>query len=324
MAGLGPSAAVVTLLDGSRDRTAIIDAARAGRCPGRGGRPGARPLLARARWTTSRRGCTPRCPGPARRLAPELATASLAYGDSDGGARTLARRRGRLRPGARGGPDRRGRGQLPGRLRRRADRDLQPTPSRRARRPHARRADPGRSGSAPAGRRRPGRRARPRPRPGPATTARCAGPGRSSPGALPGPDRGAGPRPGAAPGGLPPARPSGGRPAGPARASACLRCLDLRKAERDPAWPLILAQPAGAPPAAAGVRRRAGRHGRRAGPPQALAFIDRGPGTPGDQRHAGTRPPGLAVAAPDLAAAPGEPGAAPGERVRPRQSMRDN
>jgi len=52
--------------------------------------------------------------------------------------------------------------------------------------------------------------------------------------------------------------------------SACLRCLDLTRAERDPAWPLILAQLAGraAPdPAACDAVLAA----------MALAFIDRGP-----------------------------------------------
>ncbi len=60
----------------------------------------------------------------------------------------------------------------------------------------------------------------------------------------------------------------------PAR-SACLRCLDLTRTDRDPAWPLILAQLAGRqpdPPAcdaalAAAVAAQAAA--------QALAFIDR-------------------------------------------------
>ena len=63
--------------------------------------------------------------------------------------------------------------------------------------------------------------------------------------------------------------------------SACLRCLDLARTERDPAWPLILAQRAGRqpdPPAcdvtlAATVAAQAAA--------QALALIDRGaPGSP--------------------------------------------
>ena len=85
--------------------------------------------------------------------------------------------------------------------------------------------------------------------------------------------------------------------------SACLRCLDLARAERDPAWPLILAQLAGARPepqacdtvlaAAAGALAAA----------QVLLFIDTG--RPGAAVTNGTLElavPGLAVAAPDLAA----------------------
>ena len=57
--------------------------------------------------------------------------------------------------------------------------------------------------------------------------------------------------------------------------TACLRCLDLTRAERDPAWPLILAQLSGGgadPPAcdtvlAAAVATQAAA--------QALAFVDR-------------------------------------------------
>jgi bacteriocin biosynthesis cyclodehydratase domain-containing protein len=62
--------------------------------------------------------------------------------------------------------------------------------------------------------------------------------------------------------------------------SACLRCLDLARTDRDPAWPLILAQLAGRqpdPPAcdaslAAAVAAQAAA--------QALAFTDR-PDQPG-------------------------------------------
>ena len=58
--------------------------------------------------------------------------------------------------------------------------------------------------------------------------------------------------------------------------SACLRCLDLTRAERDPAWPLILAQLAGAdagPPACDAVLAAAVAAQAAA---QALVFIDRG------------------------------------------------
>jgi bacteriocin biosynthesis cyclodehydratase domain-containing protein len=94
LTGLGPAAAVISLLDGSRDRAAVlataasygVPAEAAGRVLG---------LLAAAGVLDD---------FPARlhaglpdrlraRLAPELATASLAYAASDGGACVLARRR---------------------------------------------------------------------------------------------------------------------------------------------------------------------------------------------------------------------------------------
>ena len=88
--------------------------------------------------------------------------------------------------------------------------------------------------------------------------------------------------------------------------TACLRCLDLTRADRDPAWPLILAQldgrqpdpPACDAPLAAAVAAQAAA--------QALTFIDRAVAADGrDQWHPGTRPARVAVAPPDLAAAPG-------------------
>jgi bacteriocin biosynthesis cyclodehydratase domain-containing protein len=58
--------------------------------------------------------------------------------------------------------------------------------------------------------------------------------------------------------------------------SACLRCLDLARAERDPAWPLILAQLAGddAGPLTCDAVLAAAVAAQAAG--QALMFIDRG------------------------------------------------
>jgi hypothetical protein len=61
--------------------------------------------------------------------------------------------------------------------------------------------------------------------------------------------------------------------------SACLRCLDLARAERDPAWPVILAQLAGQPdtdPPACDTVLATMVAAQAAG--QALAFIDRGAG----------------------------------------------
>ena len=58
--------------------------------------------------------------------------------------------------------------------------------------------------------------------------------------------------------------------------SACLRCFDLARAERDPAWPLILAQlaqDAPGPPACDAVLAAAAA---ALATGQALDFIDRG------------------------------------------------
>ncbi len=91
LGGLGAAAAVISLLDGSRDRDELMATAQAAGVPaGAAGR--VLGLLAEAGVLEDRP------PGPhgawARgRLEPELATAALAYGETDGGAGVLARRR---------------------------------------------------------------------------------------------------------------------------------------------------------------------------------------------------------------------------------------
>ncbi len=91
--GLGQAAAVISLLDGSRDREALIATAQAYGVPAA--------AVNRVLTTLAAAGVLDDFPARLRaalpdqlraRLAPELATASLAYGDGDGGARTLARR----------------------------------------------------------------------------------------------------------------------------------------------------------------------------------------------------------------------------------------
>jgi bacteriocin biosynthesis cyclodehydratase domain-containing protein len=95
LVGMEHARAVLGLLDGSRDWAAIISAAEGSGVP-----PGAAHrvlgLLASAGALTDSPARTLAALPPElrARLAPELATASLAYGDGDGGARTLARRRG--------------------------------------------------------------------------------------------------------------------------------------------------------------------------------------------------------------------------------------
>jgi hypothetical protein len=92
--GLGPAAAVISLLDGSRDSDGVIATAQSCGVP----------VAAASRVLTllAVAGILDDFPAQLHRsmpdelrarLAPELATASLAYRDSDGGARTLARRR---------------------------------------------------------------------------------------------------------------------------------------------------------------------------------------------------------------------------------------
>jgi bacteriocin biosynthesis cyclodehydratase domain-containing protein len=94
LGGLGPAAAVISLLDGSRDRDQLMATAQACGVPAQAaGRVLA--LLAEAGVLADYpSGLHAALPDPLRtRLAPELATAALAYGDADGGARVLARRR---------------------------------------------------------------------------------------------------------------------------------------------------------------------------------------------------------------------------------------
>jgi len=92
--GLGPAAAVISLLDGSRDWTDVIATAGSYGVPAEAASR-VLGLLAVAGVLDDFPAALHRSlPGELRgRLEPELATASLAYQDSDAGARTLARRR---------------------------------------------------------------------------------------------------------------------------------------------------------------------------------------------------------------------------------------
>jgi ThiF family len=93
--GLGPAAAVISLLDGSRDRGGVIAAAQAHGIPVEATDRVLGLLAAAGVLDDFPAGLHASLPDQARaRLGPELATASLAYGDGDGGARTLARRQG--------------------------------------------------------------------------------------------------------------------------------------------------------------------------------------------------------------------------------------
>jgi len=92
LGGLGPAAAVISLLDGSRDRDSLIATAQAYGIPA--------DAVSRVLVLLAGAGVLDDFPSGLHasfadraRLAPEAATAALAYGDGDGGARVLARRR---------------------------------------------------------------------------------------------------------------------------------------------------------------------------------------------------------------------------------------
>jgi hypothetical protein len=290
LTGMAGVARVITLLDGSRDRAQVIQAAADHGIPTETADRVLTLLAAAGALDDFPAGTLRLLPAPLRtRLAAELATASLAHRDGDGGARTLARRLAAqvcIHGGGRVGAS------IASLL----------TTSGIGRVTHA---DPAREAAA-----QPAREAAAQP-PGAAQSST------KSPGPLP-PDpprpdlpRPGPPRPGPPRPGLPrlgPPRPDlailVGRHLLELRASlvreqiphlaamadeaigtvgplvipgrtACLRCMDLTRADRDPAWPLILAQTVGRQPdplacdapLAAAVAAHAAA--------QALAFIDR-------------------------------------------------
>jgi bacteriocin biosynthesis cyclodehydratase domain-containing protein len=92
--GLGPAAAVISLLDGSRDRDQLIATAQAYGIPAEAASRVLALLAEAGVLDDFPFGLRASLPDRVRgRLAPELATAALAYAEGDGGARTLARRR---------------------------------------------------------------------------------------------------------------------------------------------------------------------------------------------------------------------------------------
>jgi bacteriocin biosynthesis cyclodehydratase domain-containing protein len=243
LTGMGAAAGLLGLLDGSRDRTQVLAAARE---LGIGSVAADRvlSLLAAAGALHDFPASTYQAvPGAVRaRLAPELATAALAYGDGDGGARTLVRRQAayvRVHGTSRVGL---------------CAASLL--------------SDAGVGLVISTGpERAPHRHKPPRKRPDLVILADTQR--RDLPDALTGEM-------------IPHLAVSAGEAIGvvgplvePGR-SACLRCLDLTRAERDPAWPLILAQLtelAADPPACDAVLATAVAAQVTA---QALAFVDRG------------------------------------------------
>jgi bacteriocin biosynthesis cyclodehydratase domain-containing protein len=229
LTGMRGADALLHLLDGSRDRAQVVaaasdlgmDAATADQVLSLLTAAGALSDLPAGRYGTLSAGAR-------ARLAPELATAALARGDADGGAGTLARRQaacvrvhGASRPGL----------WIAGMLTAAGIGLVISTG------PTAAGTVPAGAGTAEAGAGRAAQRAR-------APQARSRRPSlvvladshrRELPAAL-------------AQKLVPHLAVSAGEAIGvvgplvlPGR-SACLRCLDLTRAERDPAWPLILAQ----------------------------------------------------------------------------------
>lgn len=97
LTGMGHAAFLIGLLDGSRDRGQVIAAAAGRGIPPQVSERVLTLLAAGGALDDFPAGTLRELPAPLRaRLAPELATASLAHGDGDGGARFLARRRASL------------------------------------------------------------------------------------------------------------------------------------------------------------------------------------------------------------------------------------
>lgn len=93
LTGMAGIAWLISLLDGSRDRAQLIRTAAEGGVPAETTERVLALLTAAGVIDDFPAGTLSVLPQPVRaRLAPELATMSLAHGDGDGGARTLARR----------------------------------------------------------------------------------------------------------------------------------------------------------------------------------------------------------------------------------------
>jgi hypothetical protein len=272
LTGMAGVSCVISLLDGSRDRDQVLAAASDRGIPAETADRVLTLLAAGGALDDFPAGTLRVLPQPLRaRLAAELATVSLARQDGDGGARTLARRRaayirirgtGRIAAAIRSILVTAGIGDVSGGI----DPELPP------------------------------------PRPGPTTAAR-APIGRTPPR----PDRRTGARP-------PAVRPPASQPlpdlavligqpdpelaaalmndrtphlvasaseaigvVGPLVVpgrTACLRCLDLHRTDRDPAWPLILAQLAGRQPVPLACDASLAVAVAAQATSQALAFVD--------------------------------------------------
>ena len=275
LSGMGEAAAVVALLDGSRDWAGIIEAAGQAGVPAEAARRVLGLLAGAGALAGSPARALAALPAVQRgRLAAELATASVAHGDSDGGARTLARRRaacirvhgaGRIGSGVAGLLAAAGIGQVTcvdSEITR--PQDLVPGGLSVAELGLPRAAGVARAIGRVAPEVRTGG---PGARPDLVVLAEVRDP---EPGATLVRER------------IPHLAAAAAEAVGvvgplvsPGR-SACLRCLELTRAERDPAWPLILAQVVGSrlEPQACDTVLAAGVAALAAA--QALLFIDTG------------------------------------------------
>jgi bacteriocin biosynthesis cyclodehydratase domain-containing protein len=312
LTGMARAAGLISLLDGSRDLSQLLAAADELGIPAATVHRVLSLLAAGGALDDPPAGFFRGLPhGLHRRLATELATTALAHGDSDGGARTLARRQhacvqvSGLSPiglstasllAAAGIGSVVTAGWLPAL-------PASPAAAPRAGAPPAGapRAGAPRAGAPPAG--------SPRAGAAPAGSPRAAAPAGSPPAGAPRAGSGWQRPPSSLRAGrgdrtpdlvilinsyrrdLPAALLRAGVPHLTASASeaigvvgplvvpgrtACLRCLDLARADRDPAWPLILAQLGGGgadPPACDAILAMAVAAQAAA---QALSFVDRG------------------------------------------------
>ena len=85
--------------------------------------------------------------------------------------------------------------------------------------------------------------------------------------------------------------------------TGCLRCGDLHRADRDPAWPVVAAQLVGHPSPPGGAMRRGVGHGRRKPRRAALPCPPRRSSERRDRRQPGAEPDRLAAAPAQLASA---------------------
>lgn len=272
LTGMRGTAGLLALLDGSRDHTQVLSAARDLGIEAAAVNHVIALLAAGGALHDVPAGFYQGLPVDVRtRLAPELATAALAHGDGDGGARTLVRRRAAcVRVHGSSGAGLQIAGLLSAAGVGRVVTTGQLPESGSAQNPAGATGPdaPPPAGPALVRTRRASARARPRQRADLVVLADS--PRRDLPASL-------------VLDGVPHLAVSAIEAIGVVGplvvpgSSACLRCLDLARAERDPAWPLILAQLPDHPASPLGCDSVLATAVAAQATAQALAFTDRGP-----------------------------------------------